>query len=58
MPNRAIYTVLFGNYETLNELPPIARGSAPAYCFTDDTNLTSSSWKVIHVEPSFPMDII
>jgi hypothetical protein len=58
MPNRAIFTVLFGSYEQLNELPPIARGVAPSYCFTDDPNLTSSSWTVIHVEPRFPMDII
>jgi hypothetical protein len=55
---RAIYTVLIGDYEELNEL---ALGTEPGIdrlCFTDNKNLVSGSWKIVHVDPDFPADPI
>jgi hypothetical protein len=58
VPKRAIFTVLFGDYDELNELPSNARGDIDALCFTDDPALTSSTWTVVHVQPALPGDPI
>lgn len=54
-PRRVLYTTLFGRYEDLNELL-IDDPGVPAYCFTDDPDLTSATWRIIHVKPMFPCD--
>jgi hypothetical protein len=58
MVRRAIYTVLMGKYEKLNPLPEIARTGIDAFCFSDDPTLTSETWKVVYVEPEFPLDSV
>ncbi|TRZ88298.1 MAG: DUF616 domain-containing protein [Streptomycetaceae bacterium] len=45
-----VFTALFGQYESLNELV-ISRNPETRYvCFTDDSSLTSKTWEVIGVE--------
>lgn len=56
-PQRVIYTVLFGEYETLNELQ-VEDPSVRAICFTDNPNLTSSTWEIIQIEKIFKNDPI
>ena len=58
VPKRAIYTVLFGDYDVLNELPSRITSDIDALCFTDDPALTSSTWTVVCVQPSIPGDPI
>lgn len=55
---RAVYTVLFGGYEELNEQPIAAESNVPFICFTDDENLRSSSWEIRIVQPTFPLDLV
>lgn len=58
-PQRAVYTALFGGYETLHEQPMAkVEGALPFICFTDDPDLTSDTWDVRVVEPRFPKDLI
>jgi hypothetical protein len=53
-----VYTSIFGKYEELNE-QPVAEGSdIDFFCFTDDHNLTSKTWKIIQVEPILPTDFV
>ena len=56
MKSRALYTALIGDYEPLNELSEIDFGRIDAFCFTDNPNLKSDTWKVIYVKPAFPAD--
>ncbi|WP_294533581.1 hypothetical protein [uncultured Rhodoblastus sp.] len=57
-PSRCVYTVLIGDYEQLNE-QEVASGSDLSFiCLTDDPNLTSGSWDVRQVDPTFAMDPI
>jgi hypothetical protein len=58
MNNRfCVYTVLLGDYETLNE-QPVARDSQTDFiCFTDNRNIVSNSWKFSYIDPVFPMDL-
>ena len=51
-----IYTALIGDYETLNEIPIHASTEMPCICFTDNPALTSETWIIRHVKPTFPMD--
>lgn len=55
---RAVYTALLGGYEELLEQPVAARTDIPFICFTDDAALTSETWRIIHVEPMFPLDLV
>lgn len=58
-PQRAVYTALFGGYETLHEQPMAkVEGALPFICFTDDPELTSDTWEVRVVEPRFRKDLI
>lgn len=52
----AIYSCILGKYENLNELSPSVTGDCEAIMFTDDRELKSSSWRVVHVDPAFPED--
>lgn len=56
MKTRALYTVLIGDYEALNELPGSFFGKIDAFCFTDNPKLKSDTWKIIFVKPAFPAD--
>ena len=58
MARRALYTVLMGKYEQLNPLSDIAQGGIDAYCFSDDPDLHSDTWTVVHVEPEFALDSV
>ena len=53
----ARYTVIFDKYEELNEVN-LADTSVDLYCFTDDPNLKSDSWKIVLVERELPNDPI
>jgi hypothetical protein len=54
----AIYTTLFGKYETLNELEISKRRDVSYVVFTDDPTLKSSTWEVRYVKPVFPDDMV
>ena len=56
-PRRALYTVLIGEYEKLNELE-VSDSSVQAICFTDDPQLVSSTWDLVLIEPIFPGDYV
>jgi hypothetical protein len=56
--SRALYTVLIGKYEQLNPLPEIAQHGIDAFCFSDDPDLRSDTWTVVHVEPEFALDSV
>lgn len=45
-----VFTALFGQYESLNELTILKDPSTRYVCFTDDSSLTSKTWEVIVVE--------
>ncbi len=55
-PSRAVYTVLTGGYEALNEQPIAPQSEVPFICFTDDPGLVSETWDVHVVEPRYPSD--
>jgi len=45
-----------GNYEKLNEQSVANESIIDFICFTDDKYLTSSTWKIVHVDPILPLD--
>jgi hypothetical protein len=53
-----VYTALIGDYESLNEQPVAHRCDLDFICFTDDPALESETWKIIQVEPSWPLDAV
>lgn len=55
-PRTCVYTILVGNYESLNEQPVATRSSLPFLCLTDDPALTSDTWQVVQVPTMFSMD--
>lgn len=56
--NTCVYTVMVGDYETLNEQPVAAASALPFICLTDNPRLTSQSWRIVHVPTAFAMDPI
>jgi hypothetical protein len=54
--SRAVYTALFGEYEPLQEQPVAHESSVPFICFTDNPDLTSTTWDVRVVEPALIAD--
>lgn len=59
MPSsRAVYTVLLGGYERLNEQPLVSGSELPFICFTDDESLRSDTWEIRVVTPAFPLDLV
>ncbi len=56
-PSRAVYSTLFGGYESLNE-DHVPQMDVATFCFTDDPELTSDFWEVVVVERAFPLDPI
>ncbi len=55
-PRRVVYTALIGQYEELLEQPAAAGSGVTFICFTDDPNLSSSTWQVRLITPAFPED--
>lgn len=53
-----VYTVLFDDYEALNEQPFAKVSSLPFICLTDSPTLTSASWECRVVERPLAMDAI
>lgn len=55
---KLFYTVLTGNYDQLNEIPPGTARSAgwDFICFTDNPRLTSSSWTIRLIENDHGLD--
>lgn len=54
-----LYTGIFGGYEKLNELEgEVAASKIKKICFTDDPDLTSSTWEIRVVKPAFPLDSV
>jgi hypothetical protein len=45
-----LYTAVLGEYDTLPEIPS---STADAYCFTDNKNVVSNSWKIIEHNDSY-----
>lgn len=55
---RVVYTAIMGEYEDVIEQPMAVGSSIEFICFTDNPQLTSETWKIVHVEPHFPADPI
>ena len=55
-PRRAVYRALIGGYEQLREEEVAREADQPFICFTDDPDLTSSTWQVELVEARLPRD--
>lgn len=55
---RAVYTVLFGDYEELNEVRIPLEFNIDYICFTDNAELKSDTWDVQLISPEFPMDLV
>lgn len=55
--SRAVYTVLFGDYEELNN-DHAPQDGITMLCLTDNPDLESDVWDVVVVEPTFPMDSV
>lgn len=52
-----VYTVLLGGYDALLD-QDVAVGSESSFiCFTDDPELRSDTWEIVHVTPRFPQDL-
>lgn len=49
-----VFTALFGQYESLNELEISKNPETRYVCFTDDSSLTSKTWEVVVVESRIP----
>jgi hypothetical protein len=52
----AVYSVLFGRYESLIEQPVAASYGAHLVMFTDDPDLRSETWEVRYLAPRLPGD--
>lgn len=48
MNRPAIYTAIFGGFDTLREQP--TQPGFDMVCFTDDPTLTSNQWRVVHAK--------
>lgn len=49
MKKIAVYTCITGNYDELNEIKKMEK-EIDYYCFTNNHNITSNTWKVIYIE--------
>lgn len=58
MARICVYTVMMGDYESLNEQPISYETDIPFICFTDNPTLISSTWEIRTVTPIFPGDPI
>jgi len=46
-----VYTAIFGDYDSLRE-PRSASTNVRFICFTDNPNLSSKAWEIVHIEPA------
>ena len=53
-----VYTYLLGSYDQLLDQAVAADSDADFICFTDDPELASDTWRIEHVEPRYPTDIV
>lgn len=53
-----VYTALFGDYESLNEQPLASQSRIPFICITDNREVSSDSWQIRQVSPTFSMDSV
>jgi|GEM_PF-1679773 len=53
---KCVYTVLIGDYEKLNEQDVAEDSEIDFICFTDIKDLTSKSWRIVNIDPVFPLD--
>lgn len=56
MARRVVYTALMGPHEHLTEQKIARSSTVPFLCFSDDPELTSSTWTIINTPPLFPND--
>lgn len=56
MAGRVVFTALMGPHEHLTEQKVATSSSVRFLCFTDDPDLTSSTWEIIRIDPLFPND--
>jgi hypothetical protein len=49
MERVAVYTAIYGGYDTLQEQPEMP--GVDLVCFTDDPELRSPQWRVVHARP-------
>ena len=58
--NIAVYTAIFGDYDTLKEpkYPIALLNEADFFCFTDNKNIRSSFYQVIYVTPKFEQRVL
>ena len=56
MKETALYTVVMGAYESLNELEIVEDQDVDRFCFTDNKQMKSKSWNVIYTKPAFFSD--
>jgi FkbM family methyltransferase len=54
--NACVYTCLIGRYEKLNEQPVARDARIPFVCLTDDPDLVSETWQIVHVAPALRAD--
>lgn len=53
-----VFTAMFGDYETLNEVPEEILSKCKFICFTDSPQLQSQTWNVVQVAPLVPGDSV
>ena len=53
----AVYTVITGNYDDLNE-PLVIEKDLDYFCFTDNKELKSENWTIVHIEDDMGLDPI
>jgi hypothetical protein len=51
-----VYTASYGDYEVLREQPISYQTSVPFFCFSDDPNLKSQTWEILHEPTIFKKD--
>ena len=56
MKETALYTVVMGEYENLNELDIAEEQDVDRFCFTDNKQIKSKSWNVVYTKPAFFSD--
>ena len=56
MTSRVVYTALFGEHEELHQQPVASKSTIRFVCFTDNPDITSTSWDIVHTKPLFPAD--
>jgi Protein of unknown function (DUF616) len=57
-PKRAVFTALLGDYEELINQPTAESSKVDFICFTNNSDLRSTSWKLHPVDPILPLDMV